>query len=968
MRKRNFRVSSVKPGFTIIELLVVIVIIAVITALTMAVYTGIQSKVLDLSVTTDLDRLNSLEMNYKSNHGSVGKDYYSGNGPDSELGNFTPKNGNILDVVTNSTDYCIRGYNIHGTKDSIYNASLKETTVGACDVIPPSATAAATPSVPDAPVVTVVMDNGGIKATVTPVTCAVGTIQYSIRSRINDGSWGVYSDWSDLLESSQTADEGVKYGYQAQARCYISYKSTSGTPAQGVEGTYYNLLAPAQPSLSAVINGGNVDATVVPITCASGTIQYSFSNYINGGAWSAFSAWASTTTFSVLANGGEGVRYGFIVRARCYTSINAVSINSVSGEVDYNSPINAPAVPVLGTATTPGYQTTYSWAAVSCAAGTTARYQYKLTVAPSGFDSGWAATAGLSAVFTTSTGDQTYTVQTQGQCYSAYASSSWSASGTANYFCVSDANPIATSISGTWAVAPSGYFLEDGSAVSRTTYSDLFAAIGTTYGAGDGSTTFNLPDSRGRVAVNKNPADAEFDTMGEKYGEKSHLDTGAESGEKGHNHPQDAHSHQEQISSSNGYGGADGHAAGSGYSGATHAYSFSTLSTTATNQAISNTNATSSHNNIQPSIVITSAIKYRPSTNSNSMLPAATSISGYFTSAPVGYLLEDGSAVSRTTYSDLFAAIGTTYGVGDGSTTFNLPDSRGRVVVNKNLSDTEFDVIGEKYGEKAHLLTGTESGEKGHNHIQNAHSHTQIIMDYNGYGGADGQAAGSGREGATHGSWWTSAPTATNQAVPASNASATHNTIQPSIVKALAIKYTPALVSVDNTTKGTSISGYWSSAPTGYLIEDGSAVSRITYANLFATIGTTYGVGDGSTTFNLPDSRGRVAVNKNLSDTEFDVIGEKFGEKTHLLTSAESGIKGHNHIQDAHNHYETVSNSNGYGGADGHAAGSGYSGSNHGSWSTYSATATNQAVASSNAASPHNNIQPSIVQMFAIRY
>jgi len=46
--------------------------------------------------------------------------------------------------------------------------------------------------------------------------------------------------------------------------------------------------------------------------------------------------------------------------------------------------------------------------------------------------------------------------------------------------------------------------------------------------------------------------------------------------------------------------------------------------------------------------------------------------------APVGYLLCNGSAVSRTLYADLFTAIGTTYGVGDGSTTFNLPDLRGR--------------------------------------------------------------------------------------------------------------------------------------------------------------------------------------------------------------------------------------------------------------------------------------------------
>ena len=51
-----------------------------------------------------------------------------------------------------------------------------------------------------------------------------------------------------------------------------------------------------------------------------------------------------------------------------------------------------------------------------------------------------------------------------------------------------------------------------------------------------------------------------------------------------------------------------------------------------------------------------------------------------------------------------------------------------------------------------------------------------------------------------------------------------------------------------------------SSAPSGWLICDGSAVSRTTYASLFAITSTTFGVGDGSTTFNLPDLRSRIPV------------------------------------------------------------------------------------------------------------
>jgi microcystin-dependent protein len=74
------------------------------------------------------------------------------------------------------------------------------------------------------------------------------------------------------------------------------------------------------------------------------------------------------------------------------------------------------------------------------------------------------------------------------------------------------------------------------------------------------------------------------------------------------------------------------------------------------------------------------------------------------TSAPSGWLLCDGSAVSRTTYSDLFGVIGTTYGVGDGSTTFNLPDMRAAVPVgagtSTQFSQNETKTLGQAYDDK----------------------------------------------------------------------------------------------------------------------------------------------------------------------------------------------------------------------------------------------------------------------------
>jgi microcystin-dependent protein len=85
--------------------------------------------------------------------------------------------------------------------------------------------------------------------------------------------------------------------------------------------------------------------------------------------------------------------------------------------------------------------------------------------------------------------------------------------------------------------------------------------------------------------------------------------------------------------------------------------------------------------------------------------------------APEGYLLCDGSAVSRTDYADLFTAIGTTYGAGDGATTFNVPDLSGRVVLGVSQSHT----LGSTGGEATHVLTSSELPAHVHEVPQHGH-------------------------------------------------------------------------------------------------------------------------------------------------------------------------------------------------------------------------------------------------------
>lgn len=153
--------------------------------------------------------------------------------------------------------------------------------------------------------------------------------------------------------------------------------------------------------------------------------------------------------------------------------------------------------------------------------------------------------------------------------------------------------------------------------------------------------------------------------------------------------------------------------------------------------------------------------------------------------------------------------------------------------------------------------------------------------------------------------------------------------------------------------------------PFGWLLCNGQAVGRTSYALLFSIIGTIYGAGDGSTTFNLPNIKGRSVVGHDSAQTEFDNVGELGGVKTHTLTIAE--MPGHTHTQNAHSHEQSVLagvGSNMSGRRDWQADGPGniypQSGVN-----TAGAIATNNNTGGGGA---HNNMSPYIVMNFIIKF
>nr|WP_249208867.1 tail fiber protein [Magnetospirillum sulfuroxidans] len=152
---------------------------------------------------------------------------------------------------------------------------------------------------------------------------------------------------------------------------------------------------------------------------------------------------------------------------------------------------------------------------------------------------------------------------------------------------------------------------------------------------------------------------------------------------------------------------------------------------------------------------------------------------------------------------------------------------------------------------------------------------------------------------------------------------------------------TARLPLIESIPPGTVTAFAGASAPAHWLICDGAVVSRTTYAALFTVLGATFGAGDGSTTFALPDLRGRAAIGAGLGTNLTNrTIGGKIGTETHILSIAE--MPSHSHGCAVLQSSET----------------SGYMGG---------ATATSGTSGSSGGNQAHNNMPPSLVLNFIIK-
>jgi microcystin-dependent protein len=156
------------------------------------------------------------------------------------------------------------------------------------------------------------------------------------------------------------------------------------------------------------------------------------------------------------------------------------------------------------------------------------------------------------------------------------------------------------------------------------------------------------------------------------------------------------------------------------------------------------------------------------------------------------------------------------------------------------------------------------------------------------------------------------------------------------------------------------------SAPSGWLLCFGQAVSRSTYADLFAVVSTTYGIGDGTTTFNVPDFRGRAAFGK-------DDMG---GSAASRLTTAGSGVDGAtlgtgggSQLTQQHTHVATdAGHTHNYNANNGNVNAAGSPGVQSGNAATYTTASGNANITNANYGSgTSQNVPPALVVTYIIK-
>lgn len=406
-------------GFTIIELLISIVIIGILATIGTLNYGYYQKSLTVSQVKSDLNGVNTAMENARTF-----KDAYPTYVADLAANQtFTPSPTVTLSggSYDGGKTYCVDAVSSRDPSVKYYidsNNGLQGAQIGSCAFAHPVPTN----------LLATKATNTLLNISWDAVPGATNyTLQRDTAATFTSGSLTVVSQAGTTTPS--TVVQGVNYYYRVNATLP---DMTSGWSDMISANT--NINPPTVPTVLVALSAGNAQGAInVPASCGgSGSVQYAFRSRTNDGTWGSYSTWSATTSASQPAI--QGVKFGYQAQARCYVDVTLFGSSSTGLEATYVHPITTvPATPAVGASVPNWATTTYTWGATSCAAGSTARYQYYFSTSY-GYNSGWVAIAGTSINLTTSSSGYTYTLQVQAQCYSSYSTGPWSASGSASYY------------------------------------------------------------------------------------------------------------------------------------------------------------------------------------------------------------------------------------------------------------------------------------------------------------------------------------------------------------------------------------------------------------------------------------------------------------------------------------------------------------------------------------------------------
>lgn len=159
-----------------------------------------------------------------------------------------------------------------------------------------------------------------------------------------------------------------------------------------------------------------------------------------------------------------------------------------------------------------------------------------------------------------------------------------------------------------------------------------------------------------------------------------------------------------------------------------------------------------------------------------------------------------------------------------------------------------------------------------------------------------------------------------------------------------------------------------STAPSGYLFCDGTAVSRSTFALLFAVIGTTYGIGDGSSTFNVPDLRGRTIIGTGTgSGLTTRTLAARAGAESHTLTTSEMPVHNHGISDPGHSHSQNTTNDD-FNNSGGNPPGFSADGAGSRTWSNINSSTTGISINNNGGGGAHNLMNPFMALNYIIKF